>query len=782
MSGKRMKHPLYNGKGNSQGHTLIEFAIVLIIVGLFIAGAMTYYSTYIQKKKMDETITNVSYATDRIQSFRSNSGRFPCPAPLSVARTDASYGQESDCNGVAISAMNPADCANGICVEESIRLTLPDGTPLTLPERRVIVGALPFRALQIDEDKTFDGYGSRMLYAVSLTATTQATFDEQKGAIAIRDENGTPLTLVDGSALFTVISHGGNKVGAYSNTGTLSNACAGVGLDLENCTDGFSSGIGELNSVYISTRENGADGADFFDDTINYFSQISQPAWRRTDANQEDIQDLSNRFVGAGISLPNAELDINSTGATDSLRVYGTNKLDGTVTTDSICTETGADCFDPIVITGDNTNVGEGMKCPVGEFMVGISNGGPVCEDEIEVKCDQDLTKPIMVGLNADGTPKCVAPPASSCPDQVRTPCVSDPANTVNVLTGPDGTLRPGPAAANYFATTFGDCRKVRYTCNAGVWTESATGHCVFTPTTTTNTPSCKVHYGNQCGWQGNVNQTVTTLCAGGSATSNDTSACQCLDESCPKTVDCRTYFGSTNYNTGINISYTETVTCPTGPTGPRNVTNDLAAVSKAMCTCVETTRAIFDTCANRGLPGYIRKAAPIPASFAPVDWPANTNYGVYKTRTVDTTNCSYADSAWDTSNCECNSALQYTKSTVTCADPVCEVPDTAPSGNSYPTIGAAQKGWDVFEHTVDASTCTRVDPGTQVQTGVCKALGFKWVNLGTSGATATVMPSDPNYVNSSCTCQDHKDTVAITKTCFLPADPSKTIYNCKCQ
>ncbi|MCB1551590.1 MAG: hypothetical protein KDJ26_06285, partial [Alphaproteobacteria bacterium] len=571
------------------GYTLIEMAIAIIVIGLLLGSGLSLYSHHIQSKISEDTIINVSYSSDRIQSFRSNHGRYPCPAPLNVARTDPDYGKESDCNGAAISALNPGDCAGGICVEQGLRTVLPDSTPLTASERRVIVGALPFRSLQVDEDKTFDGYKNRILYSVSLQATSQTTFDESKGAITIHDQNGNPLTLIDGSVLFSVLSHGKNELGAYSNMGILVQPCAGTTLDKENCNAGFASGTGSTDSLYIASQESSALGTTYFDDTVNYFSQISSPAWRRTDSNIEDIQDLSNNFVGAGIAIPNAELDIDSSGATDSLRIYGTNKLDGEIKTDQICNENGTDCFDPIIITGDNSVSGEGMKCPSGEYMVGIENGGPICADEIEVKCDADITKPIMIGIDASGTPICIPAPSASCPTTSFDPCVNG--NVISISGATDGTLKPGPSTSNFYATVFGDCRKVRYKCNAGTWSEYATGFCSFTPTSSTTHQTCKSYYGNQCGRTNNVHITSTTLCTGGSSSSVDTTSCGCQIDTCPKTVSCRTLLGP-YYTNGPIVSYNEFSTCPGGPTGVPTVTNDLATADKSMCTCAESSRA----------------------------------------------------------------------------------------------------------------------------------------------------------------------------------------------
>ena len=93
----------------------------------------------------------------------------------------------------------------------------------------------------------------------------------------------------------------------------------------------------DTQSVYVSTQESLGTAATFFDDYVGYFTNNSDPTWKRTAAEPEDIEDLSSNFVGAGTTTPGVDLAVNSTGSTDSIRVYGTTGTDGTVYTDQVC-------------------------------------------------------------------------------------------------------------------------------------------------------------------------------------------------------------------------------------------------------------------------------------------------------------------------------------------------------------------------------------------------------------------------------------------------------------
>ena len=77
--------------------------------------------------------------------------------------------------------------------------------------------------------------------------------------------------------------------------------------------------------------------------------------------------------------------DGNPVGAPPALRVSGPSGNDGTILTDLLCDESG-NCFSPAAIAADNSanpadgTAGDGMKCPAGEYMVGIEDGAAVCE------------------------------------------------------------------------------------------------------------------------------------------------------------------------------------------------------------------------------------------------------------------------------------------------------------------------------------------------------------------------------------------------------------------
>lgn len=78
---------------NRSGFTLVEVAIVLVIVGLLLNGGMMILSTQQEMRRLEETKTMLSEAREALTGYAIVNGRLPCPASA------ASSGLESPVGG-----------------------------------------------------------------------------------------------------------------------------------------------------------------------------------------------------------------------------------------------------------------------------------------------------------------------------------------------------------------------------------------------------------------------------------------------------------------------------------------------------------------------------------------------------------------------------------------------------------------------------------------------------------------------------------------------------------
>jgi hypothetical protein len=266
--------------------------------------------------------------------------------------------------------------------------TYTDTNPLNRPSQPFTIGG----------GDTLDGYGNRLVYAVSENQATSG-FLQSNGGIFIEDENHHTI---NATADYILISTGKNALGAHDYNGNLqSGACnTGAGADTENCKDATTVG-GANASHFLDSLYNFAPGPGYFDDVVLYRPWMPYFLWQVTPSNANNINNLNTGNVGLGLvgSIPGKGPDP----ATEKLDLRGGNLVlsgaggvTGGLYTNQLCDNaTTPNCFDPALIGGPDPNVYGGTgglpvipsgvtvpqqgTCPVGQVIVGIANNQATC-------------------------------------------------------------------------------------------------------------------------------------------------------------------------------------------------------------------------------------------------------------------------------------------------------------------------------------------------------------------------------------------------------------------
>jgi prepilin-type N-terminal cleavage/methylation domain-containing protein len=409
------------------GFTLIEMAMVVLITGLILGTAASYYGLYLKRENLKETNVNVTAVTNKISEFRNINGRYPAPASLTLPRGDADYGRENKtiCTNVAKA---PGTCENGICIKSNSRDTDGDGTNETL---RVCVGTIPFRQLNLSEKLAFDAYGTRLLYAVTEDLTDDAKFRAGGGGIDILQAQGSDSALnLPRSAHFVVLSYGPDMAGGYTADG-VQIPCPAAGAENVNCSTAATA------SFRVAQLDQSLDNSAF-DDVVNYFIRDPAPLWQispdPTAKAQGDMIMKPTDNLGAKILVGDVDDALPN-----KMNVNGVLRASTEMISNQICDAAGNNCFNPSLLSGQildpdtGTRTG-GMKCPdddpdgTGQYMVAIESGRPVCENEIAFLCPDGQ---VMAGtqIGAGGQIECTvmgpAPPpcTNCCPAQDTTFC-----------------------------------------------------------------------------------------------------------------------------------------------------------------------------------------------------------------------------------------------------------------------------------------------------------------------------------------------------------------------
>lgn len=427
------------------GFSLVEIALVLLLVGLVLTPAINMYHQHRVETDWEETGENIQVTSLELGGFRAITGRFPCPAPTDAAPGDFEYGHEfNDClnSGPAVNT-----CADGICRYNNPTSGLD-----------VIVGSVPFKTLNLQESESFDSFMGRLSYAVTADLTDNTTFNINGGGISVVDKLDPNKSLVspEATAHFVVVSHGRNKAGAYSRQGLLINACNNANaIEEENCDD---------DAIYTS----GEFDSNNFDDRLDFYTPVQPAEWQVSQAQPTAItlKNTNSMAVGANIGQ-----DLSTSDTTTVLQIgadSGAVRAGSRVLTDRICeygAATNADCFEPRLLAGSMTSdgtrlhtdavPGSGISCyspgsGVDEYLMGIANNAPLCVDEIFAACP---TGQYIESIDADGDVICAGAPDDRCFEQ----------NVTGFCGGSFtiGNAAPG-TASGLFETTFeGECRMI---------------------------------------------------------------------------------------------------------------------------------------------------------------------------------------------------------------------------------------------------------------------------------------------------------------------------------
>lgn len=295
MSCFNMLRLVHRPSAKKQAFTLIELAIVLAILGLGVGGALTLLTSQDERARIERTALILDGLEEALESFYIANGRLPCPAPKNLAVTAAGFGLEWD-------AGEP--CENGSSgtepnTDDEIRIVYDNDTDDDTEE--VWIGAVPTRTLGLQDRFAFDGWESKLTYAIPRALgnpndhgafLSRATPVPEENIIIIDKEgafDGSPahddaliapnrINPLDEEVAYVFVAHGPDKVGALPRAGgtTPIEACDASGdatKDNINCVHVVNTGPADVEyATFRDQRVNDGEEipANFYYDFIRW--------------------------------------------------------------------------------------------------------------------------------------------------------------------------------------------------------------------------------------------------------------------------------------------------------------------------------------------------------------------------------------------------------------------------------------------------------------------------------------------------------------------------------
>ncbi len=408
------------------GISLIELAIGLVILGLIVTPLMHSYKDKIRSDSMKETRGALANITKSInQYYLSGSGAYPCPASLILRENTANFGKVGDCTLANIKMCNdPLWRTNeGICKTSN-------GTDA------VIIGAVPFSSLKMQQEASLDYWGNKIIYAVTFEQTDNATFTANAGAISV-DAVDRPGEVQSGAADgipeektdvvdFFLFSTGISGLGGFTKDGIALSDCGAIadGYESENC-DFDNKFFYDVDPAFNDPFDDAASafseiaGVTFFDDITRAQSSVPEATWFQHPDNvlyaDDVIMTFANR-IGIGTEDPKQTID-----------VVGDTRIEGGLKSKDISNIDNTVGFDPELITGTK----DVMKCDSAGVFYGeqavmrLYNSKVSCSSSTDntgnaingekIKVDTDIIKikscgggELASGIDADGYIKCI--------------------------------------------------------------------------------------------------------------------------------------------------------------------------------------------------------------------------------------------------------------------------------------------------------------------------------------------------------------------------------------
>jgi hypothetical protein len=192
--------------------------MLIVVLGLLAAVGVGLAKQYGWTQRQDTSQEMIARVEEALANYRALNSKLPCPARMDMGPTDDGFGV-GDCNASSVSSPHSVAAVTGR-----------DG-------RAVKIGSVPVRSLNLPDNAMLDGWGRRLVYAVTEFHTLDyADFDANEGAIEIVDSAGQTMTpSAPGSVIYAVLSPGTDGRGAYTLDGVKLADCESGTEAFENC-------------------------------------------------------------------------------------------------------------------------------------------------------------------------------------------------------------------------------------------------------------------------------------------------------------------------------------------------------------------------------------------------------------------------------------------------------------------------------------------------------------------------------------------------------------------
>lgn len=211
----------------SRGFSLVEMALVLLIVGLLAAVFLPATNTFLDNNRRKETRAKLEALEQAMVRFVMVNRRLPCPADGALLPGDANQGLERPVGG---GACTPPTQINGVAPWRTLGLSQGDATDAwgTLVTYRVWPALAQVNGLDMSKrDPTVDGAVSGENQVIEWLKTRGFRACNATGCPLPADELASKIR--GNGVAYVLISHGANRVHGFTTDGVYLATANGPG-------------------------------------------------------------------------------------------------------------------------------------------------------------------------------------------------------------------------------------------------------------------------------------------------------------------------------------------------------------------------------------------------------------------------------------------------------------------------------------------------------------------------------------------------------------------------
>lgn len=261
----------------SLGFTLVELAIVIVVISLVIGMGLVASTGAIESAKRIQTENKMDAIEKALLAFRNQNNRLPCPGDPTLTASSTSYGLEIYLNYSTDTPHYDCDTKNTNKPGGYTSATTPpyDITESGDTDSLTVEGGVPTKTLNLPDEYMFDGWGRRFVYAVDNKAGTTNAFNiippsANDCSINVKDASGSNRTT---GAIYALLSYGPNGHGGFVNG---SDRATGPSINVDELTNCHCN----RNAIYVAPTsatfiqkepvEDISDHQNIFDDIVRY--------------------------------------------------------------------------------------------------------------------------------------------------------------------------------------------------------------------------------------------------------------------------------------------------------------------------------------------------------------------------------------------------------------------------------------------------------------------------------------------------------------------------------